>query len=174
MQRRCSICHEALLKRDATRIAACGHSFHKTCAKRWFAPNGSCPLCTEASANASIMGTLKWPKSLSRPPNVRIPSNTRSLNYVKALDAVWNAMPAPTRRRILKNESEIVGYLGRRLPSAVNEMSKKWRRQPEVTNLRDRVWNAMPRSRQKELLSGGDFMRKVNNIIIRMNRIRGM
>lgn len=45
----CPICYEPLeLGRFCTKVVACRHTFHVTCAKRWFRnneSNGCCPMC---------------------------------------------------------------------------------------------------------------------------------
>ena len=39
----CSICQEQVS--CATRIRACGHSFHDSCIQQWFTMNPRCPMC---------------------------------------------------------------------------------------------------------------------------------
>lgn len=39
----CAICQEAVT--CATRIRACGHSFHSQCIHEWFTMNTRCPIC---------------------------------------------------------------------------------------------------------------------------------
>lgn len=39
----CAICQENVTR--ATRIRACGHSFHDTCILQWFSVNTRCPVC---------------------------------------------------------------------------------------------------------------------------------
>lgn len=39
----CTICQDPVT--SATRIRACGHSFHDTCIQQWFTMNARCPVC---------------------------------------------------------------------------------------------------------------------------------